>query len=49
MIQPTFREVRNWRKLDVDAFAADLERSAKAVAPPEDVNTTLRSTNTIQP
>ena len=39
IIQPAFRQVRNWRNLDVDAFAADLERSVMAVAPPEDVNT----------
>jgi len=31
--KPTFRQVRNWRHLDVKAFAADLQRSA------DDVNT----------
>ena len=44
------RTVRNWRSLDIDAFAADLHMSALVVSPPEDVDaafacydTTLRS------
>jgi len=44
------RQVRNWRSLDIDAFAADLQTSDLVISPPEDVvaafacyDTTLRS------
>jgi len=44
------RQVRNWRGIDIDAFAADLELSTLVVAPPDDIaaafycyNTTLLS------
>jgi hypothetical protein len=32
-----FRQVPNWRGIDIDAFAADLEQSSLVVAPPDDV------------
>jgi len=32
------RLVRNWRSLDIDAFAADLQMSDLVVSPPEDVD-----------
>ena len=45
-----FRHVRNWRGLDVDAFAADLQGSELIVTPPADIesgidcyNATLRA------
>ena len=38
-VRPEFLEVQNWRNLEVNAFAADFEKSAMFVAPSEDVNT----------
>ncbi len=32
-----YRFIRNWRALDVDAFAADLLRSNLVSVPPDDV------------
>ena len=37
--KPTFRQVRNWRNLDVNAFAADLENSDMSLSPSDDINT----------
>ena len=44
--KPTFRQVRNWRNLDVNAFAADLEtRTCRSVHP---MTSTQRSDDTTQ-
>jgi Reverse transcriptase (RNA-dependent DNA polymerase)/Endonuclease-reverse transcriptase len=40
--EPTFRQVRNWRNLDVNTFATDLENSDMSVSPSGDVNTAFR-------
>ena len=36
-VPPSFRQLRNWRQLDVEEFAADLVLSELVVSPPDDV------------
>ena len=40
------RQVRNWRALEVDAFAAELQCSELVAAPPSDVESAVNAYNT---
>jgi len=44
----SYRQVRNWRVLDVDAFAADLQSSLLITTPAEDIETGVDCYNSTQ-
>ena len=46
MASASTRQVRNWRALDVDVFAAELQCSELVAAPPSDVESAVNAYNT---